>query len=196
MIISPEHTVTIRGFTMLSRTCIFGDNQQTATILYTDRSRIRRCLRIQYGCMFGTTFGSEDCDCAHQVAASIQIIEERGGLLIYFRDHEAFGLGIFEKAQILAREQSSRDAHMRSVEQLHRSDMRHSVMAFVPEILSIVETSDLILLGENSEKLFELRNRGIRIQSVLALPPSTSNMTSFARDELAWKQALSVRCTD
>ncbi len=191
MIASSEHGVTVRGVPMRSRTFVFGDNQQIATALYSDGSEPRRLLRVQYGCLFGTTFDSGDCDCAHQVRTSIRLIGEAGGVLIYFRDHEAFGLGIFEKAQILAREQVSIEAHRHAMDKLHRNPIRHSVISFVPEILATIETPDLVLLGNNKEKLSALRRSGIKIASVKPLPPPTSNITPFAHDELAWKAAYS-----
>ncbi len=193
MIVSAEHTVTARGVSMRSRTFVFGDNQQVAVALYSASSKPRKYLRIQYGCLFGTAFGSSDCDCGQQVASAIEIITKAGGVLIYFRDHEALGLGIFEKAEILAREQVSQDAHQHSLEKLHRGEARHSVITFVPEILSTIGGESFVLLSGNKEKVTALRRNGVQIDSMMPLPVNATDMTPFARDELAWKVAYSAQ---
>lgn len=191
MIVSAEHAVTVRGAEMLSRTYVFGDNQQVAVALYSKDHR--RHLRIQYGCLLGTAFGSADCDCAEQVRSAINIISGEGGVLIYFRDHEALGLGIFEKAQLLAHEHLSQEAHHKSLERLHSTQSRHAVTAYVPDILSAIDATSFVLLGDNREKLAALRQNGVIIESVRALPADLSAMTSFARNELTWKAAYLAR---
>lgn len=176
---------------MRSRTFIFGDNQQVAIALYTEGAK--KYLRIQYGCTLGTAFGSTDCDCAQQITSAIDIISESGGILIYFRDHEAFGLGIFEKAEILAREQVSREAHERSLEKLRCSEASHSVIALVPEILSTIGAKRLVFLGCNKDKVEALRKYGVEIASTKPLPINLTSMTPFARDEITWKAARKQR---
>src|SRR6266700_2701971 len=76
---------------------LFGDNQQTIFALWKPGAMNEVgdiLLRIQYGCINGTVFKAIDCDCALQLDAALrQISKHQRGILVYFPDHEAFGLG-------------------------------------------------------------------------------------------------------
>lgn len=53
-------------------------------------------LRIHSECMTGDVFGSKRCDCGEQLEASLQIVAERKGVLIYLRQ-EGRGIGLINK---------------------------------------------------------------------------------------------------
>lgn len=188
MIVSNEHSVSIIGASLRSRTYIFGYNQQVCSAVYSAAPESRRYLRVQYGCMLGTVFGSLDCDCAQQIALSISVVVERGGIVLYFRDHEAYGLGVFEKAQMLHDEQSCHAAHIASLQRAHSYRNRHSVLYFVPEIISTIPHPEaLICLGGSMEKAKLLRKLGVPIERSERLEISLEAISDFGRQEVEWR---------
>lgn len=188
MIGSKEHRVNVPSGELFSKTFMFGDNQQICTALYSQDPRGRLFLRVQYGCMLGTSFGSLDCDCAPQIRSAIEIISASGGILLYFRDHEALGLGIFEKAQMLHLEQSSCDGHIAALENMYKNPNRHSVLYLVPEILRDIGGGEkMVLLGSNREKYSILIDVGVRLDRMQSIDVDLSAISTFARKEVVWK---------
>lgn len=53
-------------------------------------------VRIHSECMTGDVFGSRRCDCGEQLDASLKIVAERGGVVIYLRQ-EGRGIGLINK---------------------------------------------------------------------------------------------------
>ena len=53
-------------------------------------------VRIHSECMTGDVFGSRRCDCGEQLEASLQIVGQRGGVLVYLRQ-EGRGIGLINK---------------------------------------------------------------------------------------------------
>jgi 3,4-dihydroxy 2-butanone 4-phosphate synthase/GTP cyclohydrolase II len=53
-------------------------------------------VRIHSECMTGDVFGSRRCDCGDQLDASLHIVAERGGVVIYLRQ-EGRGIGLINK---------------------------------------------------------------------------------------------------
>ncbi|XP_051144379.1 bifunctional riboflavin biosynthesis protein RIBA 1, chloroplastic-like isoform X2 [Andrographis paniculata] len=55
-------------------------------------------VRVHSECLTGDIFGSDRCDCGHQLALAMQKIEAAGrGILIYLRGHEGRGIGLGHK---------------------------------------------------------------------------------------------------
>lgn len=53
-------------------------------------------LRIHSECMTGDVFASKKCDCGEQLSASLKIIAEQQGVLLYLRQ-EGRGIGLINK---------------------------------------------------------------------------------------------------
>lgn len=53
-------------------------------------------VRIHSECMTGDVFSSRRCDCGEQLEASMEIVAERGGVVIYLRQ-EGRGIGLINK---------------------------------------------------------------------------------------------------
>lgn len=53
-------------------------------------------VRIHSECMTGDVFGSRRCDCGEQLDASLKIVAERGGVVVYLRQ-EGRGIGLINK---------------------------------------------------------------------------------------------------
>lgn len=54
-------------------------------------------VRVHSECLTGDVFGSHRCDCGEQLHAAMSIIVDRGGAVIYLRDQEGRGIGLFDK---------------------------------------------------------------------------------------------------
>ncbi len=53
--------------------------------------------RVHSECLTGDVFGSRRCDCGEQLAESMAMIGEKGGVLVYLRGQEGRGIGLANK---------------------------------------------------------------------------------------------------
>jgi len=53
-------------------------------------------VRIHSECMTGEVFGSRRCDCGEQLESSLQLVAQKGGVVIYLRQ-EGRGIGLINK---------------------------------------------------------------------------------------------------
>jgi GTP cyclohydrolase II len=153
---------------------LFGDNQQVVlTAACLEQDSRPWLLRVQFGCVNATAFSATDCDCGSQIDSALHDIQEYGkGLFIYFRDHEAFGLGLAEKIRIVAEEKrSGLDFH--AVLRAEKSAApRSDIMWVVPQVLVDLEISkseNFVLLSGSTEKRQALEQLGLRIERVLPI---------------------------
>lgn len=151
---------------------LFGDGQQvvlSAARIPSVRDDRPWKLRVQYGCAYATIFHATDCDCGKQIRNSLDEIASYGkGIFVYFRDHEAFGLGLAEKMRIVAEEIRlglPYDAVLRR--EKRRQPPASTIMWAVPKILEAIgipRTDPFVLLSSNPEKLQSLCAEGLLIE--------------------------------
>jgi 3,4-dihydroxy 2-butanone 4-phosphate synthase / GTP cyclohydrolase II len=54
-------------------------------------------VRVHSECLTGEAFGSLKCECGPQLAAALEEIQDRGGVVVYLRGHEGRGIGLAHK---------------------------------------------------------------------------------------------------
>lgn len=162
----------------------FGDSQQVVLALST--LEFAKCdahlLRIQYGCEYGTVFGSRDCDCGLQVEASLELIAaSSGGTMLYFRDHEARGFGLSGKIRITELEKANNWSTIEAERALGLGGRRPDILWVVPAVLQeIGVVGPIMLIGTNLEKHDRLVNLGLDVRDVRPLRISMDDLTEFA----------------
>lgn len=131
--------------------------------------------RIHSECLTGDLFGSRRCDCGEQLLRSLEMISEKGGVLLYLRQ-EGRGIGIINKLKAY----NLQDKGLNTIDaNLHLGlevDARHYDIAI--QMLSDLGVKQLCLLTNNPEKIMALENSDIEVISrvPLIIEPQDQNI--------------------
>lgn len=165
--VSPAAEITVFGRKMETRVAYFGGGPQTVMCAITrNAGEMPFTARIQFGCSHGTIFHSQDCDCGEQVRNFLKFMSEadRNCILIYFTDHEAYGIGSFEKMKVLELELKlgKSFAELENDGLVKQAD--YSILNIVPYLFrEIGITGGIYLESSSIKKRNALRNFGISI---------------------------------
>lgn len=107
-------------------------------------------VRIHSECITGDLFHSERCDCGPQLDASLEVIAEQRGLLIYLRQ-EGRGIGILNKLKAYNLQDDGMDTVKANTHLGLDADAREYHVAI--EILNSLGISQIKLLTNNPEKM-------------------------------------------
>lgn len=122
--------------------------------------------RIHSKCLTGDTLLSLKCDCGEQLSKSMQMIGEKGGVLVYL-DQEGRGIGLTQKILTYKLQEKGLD----TVEANHKLglpiDAREYVIA--AEILEDLGIKKISLLTNNPDKIRQLGENGIMIVDCIAI---------------------------
>jgi len=126
--------------------------------------------RIQSECITGHVFHSFSCDCYEQLQDSLNLITSYGkGILIYLRQ-EGRGIGLAEKLRSYILQKQGLDTVEANLKLGHQVDPRnydHAVM-----ILKNLKVESVCLITNNPKKALSLEAQGIKVSSVIDLPPT------------------------
>jgi len=120
-------------------------------------------VRIHSKCITGEVFGSLKCDCGDQLEIAMDIIGERGGMLVYL-DQEGRGIGLGNKIKAYELQQQGYDTVDANLELGFRKDERDFSAA--AEILMQFDVSNVRLLTNNPEKEDALLKAGMEVERV------------------------------
>ncbi|WP_240668639.1 GTP cyclohydrolase II RibA [Piscinibacter defluvii] len=119
-------------------------------------------LRIHSSCLFSESLHSIDCDCALQLAKSLETISKVGGAVVYLYQ-EGRGLGLFQKVVAISKQQELGVETAEAYRQLgYELDPRqYSVVA---EALESIEFPKCVRLATNNpRKVAALEAVGYRV---------------------------------
>jgi GTP cyclohydrolase II len=119
-------------------------------------------VRIHSECITGDVFGSTRCDCGEQLSASLQYIEQHGGVLLYLRQ-EGRGIGLVNKLKAYNLQDEGFDTIVANHQLGFATDMRNYDAAIA--ILKQLGIIRINLLTNNPEKLEAFENSGIHLES-------------------------------
>jgi 3,4-dihydroxy 2-butanone 4-phosphate synthase/GTP cyclohydrolase II len=118
-------------------------------------------VRVHSECLTGEVFESLRCDCDEQLDWALDHIEALGlGMVIYLRQ-EGRGIGLFNKIQAYALQDSGLDTVEANEELGFPSDLRTYEIA--ADILNTLGISSINLMTNNPRKVDALRKHGIEI---------------------------------
>lgn len=136
-------------------------NQQQHTVLSKPFIGKQPLVRIHSQCFTGDVLGSQRCDCGEQLSASINLIEQQGGLIIYLTQ-EGRGIGLAHKLQAY----HLQDQGLDTVEANHKLGFQADYRDYYPaaHILKQLGIDQITLLTNNPEKIQQLQQLGIDVK--------------------------------
>ncbi|MBU6154952.1 MAG: 3,4-dihydroxy-2-butanone-4-phosphate synthase [Bdellovibrionales bacterium] len=126
-------------------------------------------VRIHSECLTGDALGSLRCDCGNQLSRSLSRIGDSpsGGAVIYLKNHEGRGIGLFNKIEAYALQDSGQDTLDANVTLGFKPDERHYQDA--AKILHKKGVKSIRLLTNNPHKVRELQTFGIQIEDQVGI---------------------------
>jgi 3,4-dihydroxy 2-butanone 4-phosphate synthase/GTP cyclohydrolase II len=124
-------------------------------------------VRVHSECLTGEAFGSLKCECGPQLDASLDLIAEHGGVVVYLRGHEGRGIGLVNKLRAYRLQEDGLDTLDANVALGLPADARDYGAAVA--ILNDLGTTSIHLLTNNPEKVRQLEARGIDVAERIPL---------------------------
>jgi GTP cyclohydrolase II len=120
-------------------------------------------VRLQSSCLFSESFCAMDCDCADQLHASLKVIIEEGGILIYMYD-EGRGVGLKAKMEAIGVQQRNGCDTATAFKHLGMIQDPRDYNVSTAVLLAILDPGYPIeLLTNNPNKEKALRSAGLKI---------------------------------
>ena len=118
-------------------------------------------VRIHSECITGDLFGSTRCDCGEQLRHAMELMSEKGGVILYLRQ-EGRGIGIIDKLKAYNLQDQGADTIDANTMLGHGVDERSYQIAI--EILSDLNISSIDLITNNPDKIEAFYQGPIKIR--------------------------------
>jgi len=143
-------------------------------------------VRMHSECLTGDALGSLRCDCGIQLQASLALVAESGGVVLYLRGHEGRGVGLLAKLEAYALQDLGRDTVDANLELGLPADAREYGAAAA--ILTDLGLDHVRLLTNNPAKVEGLAGHGVavadRVPLVVAATEHNAAYLDTKRDRM------------
>ena len=140
-------------------------------------------VRVHSECLTGEAFGSLKCECGPQLDASLDIIQEEGGVVVYLRGQEGRGIGLTNKLRAYALQEDGLDTLDANLALGLPGDSRDYGAA--TSILHDLGLTSVRLLTNNPEKVRQLELHGVAVTERV---PLVVGIGQFNEEYLATKR--------
>ncbi|WP_297421774.1 bifunctional 3,4-dihydroxy-2-butanone-4-phosphate synthase/GTP cyclohydrolase II [Thermococcus sp.] len=133
-------------------------------------------VRVHSKCLTGDTLASLKCDCGSQLANSLRMIAQEGGILLYM-DQEGRGIGLKEKIKAYELQDKGLDTVEANEALGHKADERTYEAAF--QMLRTLGVSKIRLITNNPAKAKALEELGIEVLEIVPAPGEVTEHNRF-----------------
>jgi len=141
-----------------------GDGQEHIAVSFAPLAAVP-LVRLHSECLTGDVFGSGRCDCGPQLAESLQLAAESGGILLYLRQ-EGRGIGLYNKLDAYRVQDEMGLDTFAANRELNFSDDSRDYRAAV-QMLHALGATRIRLRTNNPDKAQQLIAHGIKIEEVI-----------------------------
>lgn len=135
-------------------------------------------VRIQSACFMGDVLRHKSCECGNQLLKTLNMINEKGGLLIYGIKHEGRAIGHYNHFLSYLRQQNLNEDTFTSFRRLgHAEDERDYTN--IIEVIKDYDIKKIGLLTSNPEKIAVCKNAGFIVRRIPLELPSEHNFQHF-----------------
>ena len=140
-------------------------------------------LRVHSECLTGDVFSSLRCDCRSQLTKAFEMLaEQESGLLIYIRGHEGRGIGLSNKIQCYALQDTGNHNTFTANHQIYLpSDCRS--YNYLPTILKDLGIVSVVLYTNNSSKITAIQDYITNVVNFVG--KETSYNQKYLQDKIA-----------
>ena len=134
-------------------------------------------VRVHSSCITGDIFGSCRCDCGHQLARAMQMVEKEGSGVVVYMNQEGRGIGFLNKLKAYKLQEQGLDTVEANEKLGFKSDERdYGVGA---QILHDLGVSKLRLMTNNPKKRAGLIGYGLEIVENVSLEIEANKHNEF-----------------
>lgn len=121
-------------------------------------------VRVHSECMTGDVFMSQRCDCGGQLEEALDLLSEKGGIILYLRQ-EGRGIGLYGKFAAYKLQDAGFDTYRANTELgFHEDDRDFEIAALMLKSLNI---TNIYLHTNNMEKQKQLIKAGINVVDII-----------------------------
>jgi 3,4-dihydroxy 2-butanone 4-phosphate synthase/GTP cyclohydrolase II len=143
-------------------------------------------VRMHSKCLTGDVFGSQRCDCGHQLHAAMAMVGREGKGVIVYLDQEGRGIGLLNKIRAYALQDSGADTVQANQRLGFAPDLRNYGIG--AQILRDLGLSSIRVMTNNPRKLVGLEGYHLEIveRVPLVASPTSENLSylNVKRDKL------------
>ncbi|CAG7613556.1 GTP cyclohydrolase II [Leucobacter soli] len=118
-------------------------------------------VRVHSECITGEAFGSLKCECGPQLHAALDLVQQRGGVVVYLRGQEGRGIGLANKLRAYQLQEAGIDTLDANLQLGLPGDARDYTAA--AEILDDLGLTSVRLLTNNPDKVTQIKGYGVEV---------------------------------
>ena len=133
-------------------------------------------VRVHSECLTGDVFGSERCDCGHQLHRAMEMVDEAGKGIIVYMHQEGRGIGLVNKIKAYELQERGKDTVEANISLGFKADLRDYGIG--AQILADLGVRKMKLMTNNPKKIVGLEGYGLTITErvPIEIKPNESNI--------------------
>lgn len=129
-----------------------------------DKNQQTPLIRMHSECLTGDVFHSSRCDCGEQLNESLELMHEKGGILLYLRQ-EGRGIGLYNKIDAYVLQSQGMNTYEANNHLGFADDLRDFSDAVL--MLKAMGVDKVKLMTNNPKKLEALTSKGVEVAAVV-----------------------------